>query len=224
MQVNVESHDSVKLIQLDDGKKNAITLDAASAIVAALEEAESDASAIVLAGRPGAFCAGFDLATMTSGDEAAIEALSNAGARVLFKLYTMERPVVAACTGHAFTIGALWLLASDTRIGERGNYTFSMIETAMGMILPDWAMEPLKARLAPTHFLPVVTQSATLDPEGAVSAGFLDELADEGKTLETAMERAAQLAQLPTAAYAGNKLRPRKQSLGIMAADLGIQE
>ena len=220
MQVDFEITEGIARIAMDDGKKNAITLDAAATILEALEQAEADADAIVLAGRPGAFCAGFDLATMTSGDKAATDTLGLAGARILMKLFSTGKPVVAACTGHAFTIGALWLLASDTRIGEEGSYKFGMTETAMGMVLPDWAMEPLKARLSPTHFLPVVTQSVTLDPAGAVAAGFLDQLVPEGKALETALATAGALAKLPASAYAGNKLVPRQQALQVMAASL----
>ena len=222
MQVQVENRNGVALIQFDDGKKNAITPEAAAAILAGLEEAEANADAIVIAGRPGSFCAGLELATMTSGDQEAIGELSLAGAKILLKLYGTGKPLVAACTGHAFTIGALWLLACDTRIGEQGAYKFSMIETAMGMVLPDWAMEPLKARVNPARFLPVVTQSVTLDPAGAVDAGFLDRLVPEGEAIEAAVESAAQLAKLPAKAYAGNKLVPRQQSLQIMAESLGL--
>ena len=222
MQVQVENRNGVALIQFDDGKKNAITPEAAAAILAGLEEAEASADAIVIAGRPGAFCAGFELATMTSGDVEAIGELTLAGAKILYKLYGTGKPLVAACTGHAFTIGALWLLACDTRIGEQGAYKFSMIETAMGMVMPDWAMEPLKARVNPTRFLPVVTQSVTLDPVGAVDAGFLDRLVPEGEAVDAAVKLAAELGKLPGKAYAGNKLVPRQQPLQIMAASLGL--
>ena len=220
MQVSLEINDGVALIALDDGKKNAITPEAATAFMQALDTAEAEAGAIVLTGRPGSFCAGFNLATMTSGNQQAIAELGQAGARILLKLYGMGKPLVAACTGHAFTIGALWLLACDTRIGEQGDFKFGMTETAMGMVLPDWAMEPLKARLSTTSFLPVVTQSATLDPEGAVAAGFLDQLVPAGESVSAALNLAAALAKLPADAYAGNKLVPRKQALEIMAASL----
>ena len=203
-------------------RKNASTPAAAAQILDGLGEAEANADAIVIAGRPGSFCAGFELATMTSGDAQAIGELSLAGAKILLKLYSTGKPLVAACTGHAYTIGALWLLACDTRIGEQGAYKFSMIETAMGMVLPDWAMEPLKARVNPTRFLPVVTQSATLDPAGAVDAGFLDRLVAEGEAIDAAVELAAELGKLPGKAYAGNKLVPRQQSLQIMTASLGL--
>ena len=64
--------------------------------------------------------------------------------------------------------------------------------------------------------------STTLDPAGAVEAGFLDRLVPEGEAIDAAVELAAELAKLPARAYAGNKLGPRQQSLQIMAASLGL--
>ncbi len=120
MNVTLDIQDRIALVRLDDGRKNVITRDAVTGIARALNEAEAKADGLVLAGRPGSFCAGFDLAIMTGGDPEAIHALSLGGARLALRLYRFPKPLVAACTGHAFTIGALWLLASDTRIGEEG--------------------------------------------------------------------------------------------------------
>ncbi len=220
MNVTSETSDGIALIQWDDGKKNAITLDAAREILAALESARSEARAIVLAGRPGAFCAGFDMAVMTGDDAQAMHALANTGGRIVHTLFGTDKPTVAACTGHAFTVGALWLLACDTRIGEAGDYKFGMTETAVGVPLTPWSMEPLKARLAPTYFVPVVAQSKILDPGGAVAAGFLDEVVPAGEAVERALVIADKLAQLPSKAYGMNKLMARREALDIMAADL----
>ena len=194
MKITQDIQDGIALITLDDGKKNAITLAALADLNSALDAVEASADAIVLAGRPGAFCAGFDLKVMTGDDVDAIVSLGTNGARLALRLYASGKPLVAACTGHAFTIGALWLLAC--------------------------AMELLEKRINPTLFVPVVTQSRVYDPERAVQAGFLDELVDAGGAVEAAVQRAKELAQLPARAYAANKLRVRKASLAAMEADL----
>jgi len=220
MDVTLELTDTIALITLDDGKKNAITLDAIRDINTALDEAEADAAAIVLAGRPGAFCAGFDLATMTGGDMAAIRALGLGGGRIAHRLYGMDKPLLAACTGHAFTIGAFWLLACDTRIGERGKFKFGFNETQMGVVLGPWSIELLKARINPMFYVATVAQAKIYDPDGAAVVGLLDSVVDEGESIPAAMDAAAQLAQMPGNAYAGNKLAVRQTALQIMAADL----
>jgi enoyl-CoA hydratase len=222
MDVSTNVSDDIALIQWDDGKKNAITLDGLAGINDALDEADDKADAIVLAGRPGSFCAGFDLATMTGGDMAAIIALGTAGGRMAARLYGESKPLVAACTGHAFTIGAFWLLACDTRIGERGAFKYGFNETAMGMSMPAWGLELLKARINPALFVPTVTQSRIYDPAGAVQSGILDELVDEGEAIGTALASAAAFAALPAKPYADNKLVVREQALQIMRDDLKI--
>ncbi|MEM7080780.1 MAG: crotonase/enoyl-CoA hydratase family protein [Pseudomonadota bacterium] len=222
MQVTLQMHEDVALIRMDDGKKNAITLDALAALNACVDEAETSAGAIVLAGRPGSFCAGFDIRVMTGDDRAALNALSGGGARFALRLYSLGMPLVAACTGHAFTIGAIWLATCDTRIGERGAFQFGMVETAMGMTLPDWALEPLQARLRNSHWLAAIAQSEIYAPDAALEAGFIDSLVDTGQAIDAALLKAAELAALPGKAYAGNKMARRGDALRRMEASLPV--
>ncbi len=220
MEVTLDLTDGIACIRMDDGKKNAITPAAAADLAAALDEAEAKADALVLGGRPGSFCAGFDLATMTGGDAKASVELGRAGGRLALRLYGYPKPLVAACTGHAFTIGALWLLAADTRIGEKGPFKLAMTETKMGVVLPVWAFELLEARIAKPHFVPVVAPSKIYDPASAIDAGFLDEVVPAGRSETVALELASELSKLPLAAYAGNKLARRARSLETMGRDL----
>ena len=166
MTISLEYHENVALIVMDDGKRNALTVDAIGSVNEHLDEAEAKAGAIVLAGRPGSFSAGFDLAVMTGDDPEARSRLSSAGARTAVRFYSLGKPLVAACTGHTMTIGAIWAAAFDTRIGERGDYKFGLVETALGMTLPRWALEPLHARLIKSEWIPAITQIQDLRPRG----------------------------------------------------------
>ena len=69
-------------------------------------------------------------------------------------------------------------------------------------------------------YVPTVAQAKIYDPDGAATAGLIDSVVDEGEAISTAMDAAAQLAQLPGKAYAGNKLGMRQAALEIMATDL----
>ena len=221
MNIDLAITEDVALITMDDGKKNAITVEALKDLNAALDKAEADARAIVLSGRPGSFCAGFDLNVMTGGDMNAIIELGTGGGRLATRLYGMGMPLVAACTGHAFTIGAFWLLACDTRIGERGNFKMGFNETKMGMPLTGWPVELLKARINPTRFVATVAQAEIYDPESAIDVGLLDSVVNEGASVEAALAKAAEFAALPAEAYAANKLIVRQEALEIMRKDVG---
>ena len=95
-----------------------------------------------------------------------------------------------------------------------------MTETKMGMGLGPWALEPLKARLSRQLWVPSIVQSRVYDPDGAVAAGFLDEVVPAGQAVDRACGLAAEFAALPAKAYAMNKLVTRQESIAIMRADL----
>lgn len=214
-------HDQVALITMDDGKANACGKDMLSALNAALDKAEAaGAKALVLAGRPGRFCAGFDLRTMQGASAEQVDKLVNYGGGVVLRLFESKLPVVVACTGHAMALGAVWLLVGDTRIGTRGDYKIGLNETAIGMVLPTFGIEPAKLRLEKSQLLAVTVQARIFDPDGAVAAGFLDWLVDEGETVDAAVAAANELAKLPGAAYAGTKRAIRAGAIDRIRSSL----
>ena len=219
MDVTTEHHDDIALVRMDDGKMNAMNVDGLQALDAALDAAQ-EASALVLAGRPGAFCAGFDRATMLGDDQDAKAALSRGGSRICARLLAWEKPVVAACTGHAFTIGALWLMACDTRLAESGDFKFAMTETAMGAALSGWPMIVLETRIPARLMTPIAAQSLVLGPEEAIEAGYVDRVVEAGTSVDAALAAAGELTKLPAGAYAANKRAVRGAAIDRLAAAL----
>jgi enoyl-CoA hydratase len=202
--IRYELTDSVAVIHLDDGKANALSPVVIEGLQAALDQAEKDARAVVLAGRLGRLSAGFDLSVMRTGPEA-VRGLVTAGAELLLRLYSFPMPTVVACTGHALAAGAIVLLTADTRIGARGEFKIGLNEVAIGMTLPVFGVEFARDRLSKRHFFAATTQARIFDPEAAVDAGFLDSLTAPEKLLDEALAQAVQLSQLNTGAYAGTK-------------------
>jgi enoyl-CoA hydratase len=217
--VRYESRDAVALITLDDGKANAVSPALVAALDAALDRAEREASAVVLAGRPGRFSAGFDLAVMTAGLEP-MRALVLSGAELALRLYTFPRPLVIACTGHALAAGAVFLCAGDLRIGAQGPFKLGLNEVSIQLPLPVFAMELARARLTPRWFTQAVTQARLFDPAGACEAGFLDETVPAEALLDTALPRAGQLAALPDPAFRLTKDRERRATVAAIRATL----
>src|SRR5512145_790348 len=107
---------SVARLHFDDGKANVISPVSLPALNAALDRAEKEAGAVVLFGRAGRFCAGFDLGTMQSGDDPARRLVAG-GALLAARLAGSPLPVVIGCGGHALAMGALLLLGADLRLG-----------------------------------------------------------------------------------------------------------
>jgi enoyl-CoA hydratase len=221
MPVSITVQNDIALIRMDDGKANAINFDMVAALNDALDTAETEAKAIVLAGRDGRFSGGFDLNAFASPGADGVYKLLDAGAELLLRLYGGPLPVVAACTGHAIAMGTFILLACDTRVGTAGEYKIGANEAITGMNLPIFAMELARDRLSPQHLPRAMVQGFIYDPQGAVEAGYLDMAVSPDKLEATALSVAGQLAQLPGKAYAWNKKAIRKGTLDRIRASLG---
>ena len=201
--------DRVATITMDDGKANALS----PAMLAALNEAfdgaeKSDAMAVVLAGRPGRFSGGFDLAVLSSGGPEA-EDMLRSGFELAERVLSFPRPVVIACTGHAIAMGSFLLCAGDYRVGAAGEFKLQANEVAIGLTMPHSAVAILRYRLTPPAFDRAVGLAQAFAPADAVAAGWLDEIVEPDAVVRTAQSVAASLADLDPSAHSGSKLRAR---------------
>jgi enoyl-CoA hydratase len=218
--VKYELNNNICTLTFDDGKANVVSHEFMDNINAGLDRArEENAGAIILRGRDGMFCAGFDLGEFKKGPEAG-KAMVSRGFELLVRLYSFPLPLVAACTGHGVAMGAFMIMACDTRIGSRGNFKISLPETAIGMELPPILLELAASRISTRHMTRAALQSEVYNPEQAVDAGFLDEVVDAQTLTERSTAVAEQLAKLPQAQYATNKLSVRAGTLRAMKESL----
>ena len=222
MSVSLDHVENVAVITLDDGGKNVINHAVLDQLEQAWEDATTTAGAVVISGRPGSFCAGYDISVMTGDDPQAAVELGRRGGVLAYKLFGSDTPTVAVSTGHAFTIGAVWLACCDVRIGEQGAFRYGMTEVALNVGFGDWPLQPLQERLNPQLLVPSILHSRVYAPDEALQAGFIDHLVPAGKGMEMALSQAQQLATLPKKAYGVSKRALRKQALNTMAADLGL--
>lgn len=198
----------VAVIRMDDGKANALSVEMIDALLAALTRAESEASAVVLTGRPDRFCAGFDLRVMMSGPEQA-KALLGRGSELLLRLYGATLPLVIASTGHALAGGALVVLTGDTRIGAEGEYKIGLNEVAIGLPVPVLAMEFARSRLTAAELTRATLLAQIYNPRTAVAAGYLDHACAPDELLGLALAEAARLGAFPRSAFKATKQRLR---------------
>ncbi len=213
--VTYELADGLATLTMDDGKVNAMSIPMLRAVHAAFERAEKDEAIVVLTGREGIFSAGFDLRVFQQGPEATLEMLQ-LGAELTDRLLRFPRPVVTACNGHAYPMGAFLMLSADLRLGAAGPFRIGMNEVSIALTVPRFAVVLAQHRLAPTHFHRAVVLSEMFEPEDAVAAGFLDRVVPADELLARAREAARDLARLDRTAHTNTKLRTRAATLDAL--------
>ena len=212
----------VATVTMDDGKANALSPLMLSELHDSVDRARDAGVALVLAGRPGRFSAGFHLPTLTGGGAAAADLLL-AGFELAEKLLSHPRPVVVACTGHALAMGSFLLVSGDVRIGAAGDFRIGANEVAIGLTMPRTAIELCRQRLATPYLSRAMVNAEIFDPEGAAAAGYLDRVVPADEVADEASRVATDLAGLDGPALAATKARLREDVLrslrGAIEAD-----
>ncbi len=213
--------DGIALLQIDDGKANALSPTLLGAINEGLDRAvKEEAKAIVLAGREGRFSAGFDLSVMGQGRDKAMGMVS-AGASLALRLLESSVPVLLAVTGHALAMGGVLLLSADERIGADGPFKIGLNEVAIGMTLPEFALLLARDRLSPRHLYRATSAAEIYSPADAVEAGYLDRVVAPSAVLDETLARARQLAgSLDARAHHGTKRALRAELVRQLRASI----
>ena len=118
--------------------RNALDDALSTALGQALDALEKDASArvVVLAGRGAAFCAGGDLGRMEAAAKfTQARARRDAGrfAKLLYRIHTFPRPVIARVHGAAFA-GGMGLVAASDLVVAAEEAEFCLPETKIGLV------------------------------------------------------------------------------------------
>lgn len=208
--------DGLAVIRMDDGRANALSHPMLDCLEDFLGRADRDeAAAVVIAGRPGRFCAGFDLSVMTAGPREC-RGMVEKGARVFLRMAEFDRPIVVACSGHALAGGAVLLSCVDWRIGADIDAKVGLNEVAIGMPLPIFAVEMARVRLSKRHFLAATAHARVFSPRAAVDAGWLDDVVPAERLLDAAKEKAAELGSLRNPAYVMTKKSALRATLRLI--------
>jgi enoyl-CoA hydratase len=211
--------EGIAVLTLDDGRVNAFDLDVFAELERELD-ASAEAGAVVIAGREGMFSAGLNTKVLAGLDADGLTELLVAFGRTMLRIWLEPRPVVAAATGHAVAGGTILAMCADHTVAADGPYRWGLTETTIGFLFPEWILAIARGNLAADRLDDLLLQGVTLDPAGAVVAGFADVLAPAGEVIPTALSRARELAELPRATYGGQKRRLRGPAAEAALANL----
>lgn len=215
--VGYDLDEGVAVIGMDDGKANALSSDMLAELHGSFDRAEADDAAVVLAGREGRFSAGFHLPTLRAGGEDA-ERMLRSAFDLAVRMLTFPRPVVVACTGHAYAMGSFLLPAADHRVGAAGPYTITANEVLLGIVMPRSAIELCRYRISAVHLHRVLAMAEAFTPERAVDVGFLDEVVPASDVLSVALAQARRTLEFDPKAYAVTKARLQEGMLPRLRA------
>ena len=204
--IDVTDDGAVRIIRINrPDKKNALTAgmyDAMASALAGIKTSHSIHCALI-AGQPGAFCAGNDLEEFRQA-AASGEGLGDSVLRFLYALASCEKPLVAAVNGLAIGIGTTMLLHCDYVVAAR-DARFATPFVNLGLV-PEAASSLLAPRLmGPRHAFALLVMGEPLDAQSAMTAGLVNAITDSADVDQCALEAAQKIAKLPPEAVLASR-------------------
>lgn len=187
--IKVDVEDGIQIITINrPDARNAINLEAAQAMAAALDEldARDDVRIGVLTGSSNTFSSGMDLkAFAASGERPLIPGRGFAGLNEA----PPRKPLIAAVEGYALAGGFEMALACDLIVAAR-NASFGLPEVKRGLVAGSGGMLRLPRRL-PYHIAMEIILTGDMFPaERAHAYGLVNRLTEPGQALDGALDLA----------------------------------
>ena len=155
---------------------------------------------VILAGAANAFSAGFDLKATDSWrsetNELKRRYRAYGGVRLCKAWEAMPQITIAAMEKLAVGAGVAIALACDWRVLGRGAYLY-VPEVKIGLNLQWGALPRLISLVGPARAKRVTILCEKMPAAKALDWGLVDELADDGRTVEKALEMAEVVCSMP---------------------------
>ena len=204
-----EKRDAVGMITLNRPEVlNALNLQLANELVAALERCQKDRSikAAVITGAGSAFCSGGDLPWLRSlgeedGDPAeGFRQATKQLNRIIIEIRRSTKPVIAAINGAVAGGGLSVAMACDLRIAS-ANAKFKQAYTSVGLT-PDGGWLLLMTTLAGlTKISEMLFFDPVIDAQQALQMGLVNKVVAPGELEAAALEWAQRLAAGPVLSF-----------------------
>jgi enoyl-CoA hydratase/carnithine racemase len=204
--IKISDKDGVRTIRMNRAdKKNALNAEMYAAMAQAVAGAnlERDIRCLLIAGVPGAFCAGNDLKDFQEAAKGG-RGLGDQAVAFLHALAACEKPIVAAVQGVAVGIGTTMLLHCDYVVCGT-DAKFSTPFVSLGLV-PEAASSLLAPRLmGHRHAFALLVMGQPLDPQAAKDCGLVNEIGAPGDVDNIALNAARQIAALPPEAVTATR-------------------
>jgi enoyl-CoA hydratase/carnithine racemase len=213
--IAVTDEGPVRVIRMNrPEKKNALTSEMYDAMAVAIEKAEG-VRCLLIAGVPGAFCAGNDLQDFLRAAMGG-QGLGRPIIRFLHALARNEKPLVAAVQGVAVGVGTTMPLHCDHVVAGT-DARLSTPFVGLGLV-PEAASSLLAPRLmGHRRAFSLLVMGQPLTAEEGKTAGLINSVVAPGDVDATAMKAAQAIAALPPEAVAASRRLMRGSSDEVVA-------
>lgn len=190
--IRVERRGAVQLVTFDRPQvRNAFNREMSELVAAAMDELDRDdtLSVGVVTGAGGCFSAGMDLKAFARGEFPGVAVRGFAG----ITQKASDKPLIAAVEGPALAGGFEIAVACDMIVAGR-SATFGVPEVRRGLVALAGGLRQLARRVPRGIAKELALTGAPIDAARATQLGLVNQLVDDGRALDAALELAQRIA------------------------------
>lgn len=222
-QLITEIKDGIAIVQLNNGKVNAISHRLAKSLhecFLALEKNDA-VKGVLLTGQTGAFSAGLDVVEQAGFTEKQAKAFWVDYFGAIKAMVRYSRPFVCAITGFAPAGGTILTLCADYRImAEEEKHVIGMHEFKLSMQVPELMMDLWCYTLGEQKAFQDLQNAKLYTAKEALAENIVQEIAPAAKVFEKAMSHLNKCLTVYTPVYEESKRLARKKLLALVDRDI----
>jgi len=221
--LKIEHKKNYAIIQIDNGKVNAINTEFAKELGEAfkeLEEAENT-KGIILTGRPNCFSAGLDVTSLATGGTEGLRNFWTYYLGTLQRIIRCPKPVVGAITGYAQAGTTVLALCTDYRIMGKGEkHKMGMNEFNMSLQIPEMMGDIFAYYVGEQRAWAAVQKAELFNSDQSLEIGLVNESVEVEEVLPRAEKHLKKMINIHPPVYKNSKTYFRKGLLKITNRDI----
>ena len=211
--LNVAHKDNYVILQIDNGKVNAIDTQLAADLGQAFRDFEKDdaVKGVILTGRPHAFSAGLDVKNLVVDGIEGAKAFWRKYLDAIQVMIRFPKPMVCAITGYAPAGATLLAICADYRVMGRGpKHVVGMHEFKLSLQIPEMLCYMFAYHMGEKRAWEMVQNATLLNSDKAAEIGLVDESVEVEEVLERAEKHLQKLMRVYTPVFTKSKRFLRK--------------
>ncbi len=217
--IKIERKSNYAIIELNNGKVNAINEDLAKDLGTVFSELDQDDSVkgVILTGRPHCFSAGLDIVSLSQGGSEGAKQFWRNYLGAIQSMIRFSKPFVCAITGYAPAGATILTLCADYRVMGKGpKHIVGMHEFKMSMQIPEMLCDIYAYHLGEKLAWKSVQQSKLFNSDEALEIGLVDESVDVEMVLERAEKHLQKLIRVYAPVFKKSKEYFRRTLLKVI--------
>lgn len=202
--INIEAHETVRVLRLNRGVTNAINLELVNEIAKNLRlmRDDSDVHSLVLTTSNEKFFAiGFDIPELLALDVKEFSVFYRSYNQLCLDLFTFPKPTVAGLLGHAIAGGCILALCCDYRFIAEGRKLMGLNEVKLGVPIP-YPGDCILRQIVGSRYAQEITYTGEFYPsEELLRMGMVDQVLPLEQVLSKSIEKAKSLGSLSKEAF-----------------------